>query len=488
MRFRRGATLDTGQVTDVRGRRVGGPLALGGGGLGIIGLLVFLLISWLSGGGGLGQLGPLDGTRVGQGDTPSTISQDCRTGQDANEREDCRIVAVVNSVQKFWDGVFQRSNRQYQYVDTVFFTDAVNTGCGVRELRGRAVLLPGGQAGLHRPRLLRRRPDQLGVEVDPVRPGLRDRARVRAPRPGPARRAGGDPRRRAGAGEQGRALGAPGRLLRGRLGGQCGRDRADRGAHAGGHQLGPRRGGGDRRRPDPGEDPGPGRPRSRGRTAPRSSAAAGSRAATRTASPPPATRSPARSRLGSVRALFPLLALRRCSPAAAGSEQLDAHASTVCGWRRSARRRTPRRRRSERAIKTGQRLRGWPTRWPRSPTRTTGSPARSRSSSLPDDAEAANDELVDRPAGERRRGQRLVPKVRERGEYRRRPGGLRAQRGGRECQPADRSRLERPGEAGLHERKLRGADVPEHQNALQLRAGDDARGDPRRPRSSTSAR
>ena len=130
MRFRRGSTLDTGQVTDVRGRRAGGPLALGGGGLGIIGLLAFLLISWLSGGGGLGQLGPLDGTSVGQGGTPSTINQDCRTGQDANEREDCRIVAVVNSTQKFWDGVFQRSDRQYQYVDTVFFTDAVNTGCG----------------------------------------------------------------------------------------------------------------------------------------------------------------------------------------------------------------------------------------------------------------------------------------------------------------------------------------------------------------------
>jgi predicted metalloprotease len=128
MRFRRGATLDTGQVSDRRG--MGAPLAVGGGGLGIAGLLAFLLISWLSGGGGLGQLGPLDGTAVGRGDTPSTINQDCRTGQDANERDDCRIVAVVNSVQGFWDGVFQRSNRRYQYVDTVFFTDSANTGCG----------------------------------------------------------------------------------------------------------------------------------------------------------------------------------------------------------------------------------------------------------------------------------------------------------------------------------------------------------------------
>ena len=108
-----------------------GGLAVGGGGLGLAVLVIYLLFSLLSGGGGLGgQLGPLEDARVGQGDTPSSISQDCKTGQDANEREDCRIVAVVNSVQKFWDGVFQRSNRQYQYVDTVFFTDQVQTGCG----------------------------------------------------------------------------------------------------------------------------------------------------------------------------------------------------------------------------------------------------------------------------------------------------------------------------------------------------------------------
>jgi uncharacterized protein len=133
MRFRRRARLDPGQVTDVRGRRMGGAggLAVGGGGLGLAVLVIYLLFSLLSGGGGLGgQLGPLEDARVGQGDTPSSISQDCKTGQDANEREDCRIVAVVNSVQKFWDGVFQRSNRQYQYVDTVFFTDQVQTGCG----------------------------------------------------------------------------------------------------------------------------------------------------------------------------------------------------------------------------------------------------------------------------------------------------------------------------------------------------------------------
>jgi predicted metalloprotease len=132
MRFRRGARLDPGQVTDVRGRRMGrGGLALGGGGLGVAGAVIFLLIVLLTGGEGLGQLQPLEDQRVGQGDTPSEVSEECRTGEDANERQDCRIVGVVNTVQAFWDGVFQRSGRQYPYRDTVFFTDQVQTQCGL---------------------------------------------------------------------------------------------------------------------------------------------------------------------------------------------------------------------------------------------------------------------------------------------------------------------------------------------------------------------
>jgi predicted metalloprotease len=131
VRFRRDAPLDPGQVTDARGRGVGrGGVALGGGGLGAAGLIIYLLVTLLSGGGDLGQLGPLDNQQVGRGDTPAEISSGCRTGEDANNREDCRIVGVVNSVQKFWDGVFQRSGRQYRYVDTVFFTDQIDTGCG----------------------------------------------------------------------------------------------------------------------------------------------------------------------------------------------------------------------------------------------------------------------------------------------------------------------------------------------------------------------
>jgi hypothetical protein len=107
-----------------------GGLAVGGGGIGVGVLVIYLLISLLGGGEGLGQLEPLEDQQIAQGDTPSEVSQECRTAEDANERQDCRIVGVVNSVQAYWGPVFERSNRQYQFANTVFFTDQVQTGCG----------------------------------------------------------------------------------------------------------------------------------------------------------------------------------------------------------------------------------------------------------------------------------------------------------------------------------------------------------------------
>jgi uncharacterized protein len=131
MRFRRNVDLDPSQVTDLRGgggRRVpGGGLAVGGGGLGVAGLVIYLLISLLSGGGGIGgPLGNLDGSTVSQAPPGQALGAECRTGADANTREDCRIVADVNSVQKFWSGAI----RNYEPAQTVFFSGSTDTGCG----------------------------------------------------------------------------------------------------------------------------------------------------------------------------------------------------------------------------------------------------------------------------------------------------------------------------------------------------------------------
>ena len=129
MRFRKDAKLDPSQVEDYRGRsgrRPGGmPMAIGGGG-GIIGIVVVVLFLLLSGGGGLGDLGALQGEQVGPQATPSGPAAECTTGQQANEREDCRIVAVINSVQSYWRTAF----RGYEPTSTRFFDGSIQTGCG----------------------------------------------------------------------------------------------------------------------------------------------------------------------------------------------------------------------------------------------------------------------------------------------------------------------------------------------------------------------
>jgi predicted metalloprotease len=94
-----------------------GALAVGGGG--ILGL-VLLLVNLLGGGGG----GGTSNEPVGR--LNSDLSSECRTGADANQKEDCRIVGVINSVQAYWS----QHLPGYTKVDTVFFSSSANTGCG----------------------------------------------------------------------------------------------------------------------------------------------------------------------------------------------------------------------------------------------------------------------------------------------------------------------------------------------------------------------
>jgi uncharacterized protein len=132
-RFRRGARLDPTQVRDLRGRGVGGPAVIGGGGLGLAGVVIYLLISVLGGGGG-GSLDDLLGQTAGrQLNQPpqSEALSECRTGADANASEDCQIVGFVNSIQSYWQGEFERRNRDYRLAPTTFFDGQVSTGCGI---------------------------------------------------------------------------------------------------------------------------------------------------------------------------------------------------------------------------------------------------------------------------------------------------------------------------------------------------------------------
>ncbi|HEX5824620.1 MAG TPA: neutral zinc metallopeptidase [Candidatus Limnocylindrales bacterium] len=131
MTFDPNAQLDTSAVTDARGSRVGGGggLAVGGGGLGIVIVIIYMLLggdpSILLGGGS-----SAGGAGVDPNGPDSSALATCKTGTDANQREDCQIVGYANSIEKFWQTEFQTSGQTYQHAETVIFTDAVSTGCG----------------------------------------------------------------------------------------------------------------------------------------------------------------------------------------------------------------------------------------------------------------------------------------------------------------------------------------------------------------------
>lgn len=120
MDFNDGARLDASQVSDVRGRRGGRGLALGGGGLGIVGLLIALALG----------INPADlgggADTARQAQSTSDVAQRCQTGADADRDADCRVVGIVNSVQAYWKGQV----RNYRPATTQLFTGATTTGCG----------------------------------------------------------------------------------------------------------------------------------------------------------------------------------------------------------------------------------------------------------------------------------------------------------------------------------------------------------------------
>ena len=135
MRFNENAKLDASQVDDRRGSggMRGGAVAIGGGGLGLLILIVGLIFG----------VDPAvltsvveETSRTAPQSAPteagpqSTLAQDCKVRADANAREDCRIVGIVNSIQDYWSEEFPRQGAQYQLARTRLFTGGTNTGCG----------------------------------------------------------------------------------------------------------------------------------------------------------------------------------------------------------------------------------------------------------------------------------------------------------------------------------------------------------------------
>jgi uncharacterized protein len=124
MTFDPNVQLDPTQVTDVRGRSMGrgGGLAVGGGGIGLVIAIIYVLL-----GGNPGDLISSSGGSGPDVNGPnSSALAECKTGAQANTREDCQIVGAVNSVQAYWASVVQG----YRPAETILFSGSTSTGCG----------------------------------------------------------------------------------------------------------------------------------------------------------------------------------------------------------------------------------------------------------------------------------------------------------------------------------------------------------------------
>jgi len=124
------ADIDTSQVTDARGSgRFGGgglggiPIPVGGG---IVGTLIVI---------GLVILGSVLGPKLYGDNDQGNLAEQCSSANpDRFEVTECRNTLYVNSIQVYWQQAMpQTFGRQYEMTDTVFFSQAVSTGCGTAD-------------------------------------------------------------------------------------------------------------------------------------------------------------------------------------------------------------------------------------------------------------------------------------------------------------------------------------------------------------------
>jgi uncharacterized protein len=125
MRWRRGGS--TADVIDVRGGggRRGGPALPVGGGLGLVGVIVFIAIQLL-GGGASGFDIPAGFDATARAPSGEPIPADHDPDKDFKDFS----VYVFNNVQASWERTFSEQGKGYDHAKLVLYRDGVGTACG----------------------------------------------------------------------------------------------------------------------------------------------------------------------------------------------------------------------------------------------------------------------------------------------------------------------------------------------------------------------
>jgi predicted metalloprotease len=142
-------------IEDRRGRRLGGPVGIGGGGIGMI--LVILLVSWLTG------TNPLSLLQMTEGVPTQGPAESVPTGTAGDDPQSQFIGAVVADLEDTWGEIFARAGERYQPPVLVLFDGQVHRPAASRRRR-RAVHCPADK-GLPRPFVLPRADQQFGAQA-----------------------------------------------------------------------------------------------------------------------------------------------------------------------------------------------------------------------------------------------------------------------------------------------------------------------------------
>jgi uncharacterized protein len=106
-------------IEDRRGRRMGGPVGIGGGGIGMV--LIILLVSWVTGTNPLSLL---------QGVPTQGPIESVPTGTAGDDPQSQFIGAVVGDLEDTWGEIFARAGERYQPPVLVLFDGQVQSACG----------------------------------------------------------------------------------------------------------------------------------------------------------------------------------------------------------------------------------------------------------------------------------------------------------------------------------------------------------------------